>query len=104
MYSKTYIQACLDGEATIFDLDDYIDFWHESDMDITLREFLGLTPYEYQEWGKNSNSIFRDIMRCRVEGIEFSDYVRMSDQERKAARCYDAEKIERLKNTDDEQN
>lgn len=102
MYRKTYVQACLDGEATIFDLDAYIDFWHENDLDMTLREFLGLTPYEYEEWGKNNNSIFRDIMRCRVEGIDFSEYVRMSEEERKAARCYDAEKVELLKKAYDE--
>jgi hypothetical protein len=52
MLSKTYVQACLDGDANIFDLDDYIDYWHNNDIGMTLREFLGLTPYEYQKWGK----------------------------------------------------
>ena len=32
----------------------------------------------YQEWGKNSDSIFRDILRCRREGIDFAEYERMS--------------------------
>lgn len=76
MLSKTYVQACLDGDANIFDLDDYIDYWHDNDTGVTLREFLGLTPYEYQEWGKNSDSIFRDILRCRREGIDFAEYER----------------------------
>ena len=60
MLSKTYVQACLDGDANIFDLDDYIDYWHDNDTGVTLREFLGLTPYEYQEWGKNSDA--REIL------------------------------------------
>ena len=102
MYNKTYIQACLDGEATIFEIEKYIEYWHENDIDMTLREFLGFTEYEYQEWGKSSNSIIRDIMRCRVEGIDFSEYVRMTEQERKAARCYDAEKVDLLKKKNDE--
>ena len=52
MLSKTYVQACLAGDANIFDLDDYIDYWHDNDTGVTLREFLGLPLYEYQEWGK----------------------------------------------------
>ena len=79
MLYKAYVQACLDGDANIFDLDDYIDYWHDNDIGVTLREFLGLTPYEYQAWGKNDNSIFRDILNCRREGIDFVEYERMSD-------------------------
>lgn len=92
MLSKTYVQACLDGDANIFDLDDYIDYWHDNDTGVTLREFLGLTPYEYQEWGKNSDSIFRDILRCRREGIDFAEYERMSD-ETESQHAYDEELI-----------
>lgn len=79
MLNKTYVQSCLDGDANIFDLDDYIDYWNNNDTGMTLREFLGLTPYEYQEWGKNSDSIFRDILKCRREGIDFTEYEKMSD-------------------------
>ena len=87
MLSKTYVQACLDGDANIFDLDDYIDYWHDNDTGVTLREFLGLTPYEYQEWGKNS---------------DFAEYERMSDTKRIAARSYDEEAIDRLRKESNE--
>ncbi len=102
MYNKTYIQACLDGEANLFDLDDYVDYWHEHDTGNTLREFLGLTPYEYEEWGKSSDSIFRDILRCRIDNIEFSEYYRMSEERRIAARSYDEEAIDKLRNESNE--
>lgn len=102
MYNKTYVQACLDGDATIFDLDYYIDFWHENETGKTLREFLGLTVYEYQEWGKGSDSIFRDILRCRREGIDFFEYERMSEENRIAARSYDEEAIDELKKDSNE--
>ena len=85
MFDKTYIQACLDGDADLFDLDDYIDYWHDNDTGKTLREFLGLTPYEYQEWGHSSDSIFRDILRCRMEEIDFADYSRMNEKSKIAA-------------------
>lgn len=102
MYNKTYVQACLDGDATIFDLDNFIDFWHENETGKTLREFLGLTVYEYQEWGKGSDSIFRDILRCRREGIDFSAYERMSEENKIAARSYDEEAIDELKKDSNE--
>lgn len=97
MYNKNFIQACLDGEATVFEIENYVEYWHENDIDISLREFLGLTEYEYVEWGKNSNSILRDILRCRVEGIDFKIYNQMTETDRIAARCYDAEKVDQLK-------
>lgn len=81
MYNNNFIQACLDGEATIFEIEDYIEYWHENDIDMSLREFLGLTEYEYLEWGKSSNSILRDIIRCRVEGIDFKEYKQMPEPE-----------------------
>lgn len=97
MYNKSFIDACLDGEATIFEVERYIEYWHENDINMTLREFLGMTEYEYIEWGKSSNSILRDIIRCRAEDINFRDYYQMSENERIAARCYDAGKVEKLK-------
>ena len=102
MLSKTYVQACLDGDANIFDLDDYIDYWHDNDTGVPLREFLGLSPYEYQEWAKNSDSIFRAILRCRSEGIAYAEYERMSDRNRIAARSYDEEAIDRLRKESNE--
>lgn len=41
-------------------------------------------------------------MRCRIEEIDFSEYIRMSERERKAARCYDAYQVELLKKGDEE--
>jgi hypothetical protein len=102
MYNKTFIQALIDADADLFDLDDYVDYWHEHETDMTLREFLGLTPYEYQQWGINDDSIFRDILRCRIENIDFSEYIRMDDEKRKVARSYDEEAIEKLRNDTDE--
>lgn len=97
MYNKSFIQACIDGEATVFEIENYIEYWHENNIDVSLREFLGFSEYEYIEWGKNSNSIIRDIIRCRVEGIDFENYKKMTEADRIAARCYDAEKVEQLK-------
>lgn len=102
MFEKSFIQKCLDGEADVFELDNYIEYWHTHDIDASLRDFLGLTQYEYEMWGSNNDCIFRDILRCRIENIRFEDYQGMSESERLAARSYDADAIARLKNKKDE--
>ena len=101
MYNN-FIEDCLDAEADLFDLDDYIDYWHENETGETLREFLGLTPYEYEAWGNSDDSIFRDILRCRIEDIRFEDYVCMSDEKKIAARSYNEKAIEKLRNEKNE--
>jgi hypothetical protein len=98
MYENSFVQKCLNGEADLLELDEYIEYWHTHEVDVTLREYLGLTPSEYEEWGKGSDSIFRDILRCRMEGISFERYQKMNKDQRIAARSFDAEAIAKLKN------
>lgn len=100
MYSQSFVDACLSGNATIFDLDNYIDYWHDHDTEETLQEFLGITDYEYELWGKSKDTIFRDILRCRQENIKLEDYRIMTDEGRKAARSYDEDAIEKMKNNE----
>lgn len=98
MFEKSFVEKCLDGEADIFELDNYIEFWHTHDIDTSLREYLGLTPYEYEMWGSSSDNIFRDILRCRIDNISFEEYQEMNEADRIAARSYDAKAIDKLKN------
>ncbi len=98
MSESSFVEKCLNGEADLFELDDYIEYWHSHDTDLSLRDFLGLTPREYTEWGNSSDTIFRDILRCRREGISFEEYQGMNDEQRIAARSFDAEAIAKLKN------
>lgn len=63
MYENSFVQKCLNGEADLFELDEYIEYWHTHDVGVSLREYLGLTPDEYEAWGNGSDSIFRDILR-----------------------------------------
>ncbi len=100
MFNKDFIQKCLDGEATLFELDDYIDYWHDNETGVSLQEFLGLTDAEYDAWIKNSDSIFRDFLRCRRDGYSLNEYQSMEEKERIAARSYDLDSIDKLQNND----
>jgi hypothetical protein len=43
---KKFIDLCVSGEATVEEIDNYIDAWHESDANEELHEFLGLSKDE----------------------------------------------------------
>lgn len=73
MCENSFIQKCLNGEADISELDTYVENWHTHAMEVSLRDYLGLTPAEYKAWSTGNDSIFRDIIRCRMEGISFEE-------------------------------
>lgn len=82
------------------DLDIYVEYWHTHETGNTLREFLGMTQYEYGEWLKRGDIILRDILRCRADGTLFEDYKYMTDAQRIAARSSSIEELEQLRNDD----
>lgn len=67
MFEKTFIEAYLAGEASLDNLDAYIEFWHTHDTGNKLHEFLGLTSEEYARWLK-SGAELQDILAARKEG------------------------------------
>ena len=36
-------------------IDDYIDKWHSTDLEIPIYEFLGMTKEEYFKWVRHGN-------------------------------------------------
>lgn len=65
MGKATFIDACLNGQASLNELENYIEYWHTHNTGNSLREFLGLTNSEYEQWAKSSDSIFKDIIQAR---------------------------------------
>lgn len=54
---KTFIDLCLEGDADLTEIDDYVEAWHNSDEDIEIHTFLGMTLEEYFLWVENPNAI-----------------------------------------------
>lgn len=77
MFNDTFIDDCLNDNAKLSDLDDYVDYWHDHDTGKTLREFLGMTEYEYAQWGISDDSIFQEIIRCRKNNVEFDTQMKL---------------------------
>lgn len=44
---SNFISDCISGDALSFEIDDYIDSWHEGDTSIPIHEYLGMTKSEY---------------------------------------------------------
>lgn len=78
MFERTFLEACIDGLGDLEDLNDYIDYWQTHELNLSLREFLGMTEYEYEKWLQNDDTIIRDILRCRVDGIPFEEFAKIS--------------------------
>ena len=66
----TFINKCVNGEASIEDVDDYVDKWHDGDSDKKLHDYLGMTWFEYSMW-VTKPSMLGDIVDCRKTGKEF---------------------------------
>lgn len=73
MYNKSFIEDYLHGDATLSDLDNYIEYWHSHETGNTLQEFLGMTDYEYEQWLYAADAIV-NIIQCRRHGIDFFEY------------------------------
>lgn len=100
MFEHNFIEGCLYGDNELEDLDTYVEYWHTHETPNTLREFIGMTTYEYEEWLKYGDSIIRDILRCRADGVSFEDYKYMTPDQKIAARSYSIDEIKKLKNND----
>ena len=44
---SNFIQDCIEGNALLTEIDDYVDQWHESDTPLSIFRFLGMSKREY---------------------------------------------------------
>jgi len=54
---KTYIEQLISGDASISNIDNYIELWHNSDSILELHEFLGMTIEEYSDYLTDETSL-----------------------------------------------
>lgn len=88
---KSFLEACLDGDALLTDIDDYIQGIADKEQ---LRARLGMAESEFEAWQRCGNTVLRDILFCRMNEQPFEH---LTDEEKIAARSYDPKDIDRLK-------
>lgn len=54
----TFMEAYRLGKVEYRDVDDYIEQWHNSDEDISLSEYLGMTQAEYNVFMLDPDKLF----------------------------------------------
>ncbi|MCA6363700.1 MAG: hypothetical protein IM638_11740 [Bacteroidetes bacterium] len=90
---SNFIQDCINGDALMSEIDDYIDRWHESAEDISLHDYLGMTFHEYALFIEDSSYIGL-IITAHKNNIDIDTIV--TNQIPLAARSKDPSKAERL--------
>ncbi|SCG58628.1 hypothetical protein [Micromonospora rifamycinica] len=77
---SNFIDDVLRGKATLDQIDDYIDRWHDAPdgspaASVELHEFLGMTWEEYRLWGERPESL-RFTVAARRANKPVSDILR----------------------------
>lgn len=90
-----FISSCLRGQALLEDIDAFVDRWHESDSPVSLREFLGMDPVEYNLWLEDSTLLPHIILARRLKQPVHS-VVRASQDLPLAARSSSSKSVAKL--------
>ncbi len=51
---SNFITMCINGEALMEEIDDFVDRWHEEDTESSLSDYLGMSKLEYKLWVADS--------------------------------------------------
>ena len=91
---SNFITDCIEGDALLTEIDDYIDQWHGGDTTIPLHTFLGMTQNEYELF-VTDQAYLGIIVKAHKENKNIS--IIMREQISMAARSDDQSKLERIK-------
>ena len=94
---KNFVADFFEEGLMIEDIDDYVEYWHNSETEQSLKDFLGLNDYEYEMWMREGNGVIRDILYCRRHNLDLRNYYKMSTGEKIAARSYNLNEIKEYK-------
>jgi len=69
----TFLNDCLRLMATVADLNDYVEHWHENNSKSvhpdTLQGFLGFSDQEYETWRRDPAAATAIVESCRAKQI-----------------------------------
>jgi hypothetical protein len=92
---SNFIELCLEGERLPKEIDDYVDTWHESDSNVPLYKFLGMTRKEYSLWVDDPDALYF-ILEAHRTGRDAVELIREFNALPIAARAESANKAQRL--------
>lgn len=95
---SNFLDMAVRGEVLPDEIDDYVDKWHESEGDLSLRKFLGFTINEYDLW-INDPSYLGLVIAARSKKQLLTQAINdnYADLTKLAARSSSSKKIKKLK-------
>lgn len=69
---SNFIQDCINGDALMSDIDNYIEDWHTGDSIIPLHEFLGMNSEEYSHFVQDESNLAK-IIANRIENERLAE-------------------------------
>jgi hypothetical protein len=95
MPTTTFVELCLQGDALVSDVDEFVQQWHESDDERELAEFLGLTESEYALWVEKPFSL-KLIIFAKKNETPIEQLLRFNEGFALAARASSPEEVKTL--------
>lgn len=81
-----FIDLCVQGHALPDDIDDFVDEWHDSNSDVSLSEYLGLSSDEYESWVHAPDTL-HSIITARITNVSLMTVLESSYDLPMAARA-----------------
>jgi len=94
-HTATFVDLCMAGTVLMDEIDDFIEAWHDSESDVELHDYLGMTLGEYTAWVDES-WLLPYIVTAHREGTSLKAVLDSLDEMKLAARSADAERAHRL--------
>ena len=73
---SNFIKDCINGDALLQDIDDYIDKWHDSEIDEPLFSYLGMSKKEYALFVEDENYL-ASIVTAHKEDVDIETIMKV---------------------------
>ena len=90
---SSFIIDCINGDALMSDVNDYIERWHESDSPVELHEYLGMSGKEYRLFVDDENYLGL-IIKAHKDNIDIESLIK--NEMALAARSNDVSKARKI--------
>ena len=94
---SNFIDDVLNADALIEEIDDYIEKWHNSDSDLSVYEYLGMTEEEYYLWVKD-DFYLKYIIAAHDKNVSIKELLKNEYSSRMVARAESPEKAKIIYN------
>lgn len=94
---SNFIIDCINADAILEQIDDYIENWHDRQLDIPVHEYLGMTEKEYFLWVEN-DFMLKFILKAHINSKDIDDVLleEYESGEKMAARAKNPEEAREI--------